>query len=76
MTPLGKVSLESFRSFVSEIAADFAVVADVQSVQLVQPVRDGLQEEIQEAIALVIHWFFSLKFPMKTQQFDKKMKKN
>ena len=43
VSPFGKVTLEGFRSFVCVIATDFAIVADVETVQLVQPVRNRLQ---------------------------------
>ena len=37
------MALESLGSLVREIAADFAVVTDVEAVQLVQPVRNWLK---------------------------------
>ena len=40
-----KVSLESLGAPVGEVAADLAGVADVQTMQLVQPVRDGLKQQ-------------------------------
>jgi hypothetical protein len=43
VSPLRKVPLECLGASVHIVAADLAVVADVQSVQLVQPVGDGLQ---------------------------------
>ena len=43
-----KVSLESLGAPVGEVAADLAGVADVQAVQLVQPVRDGLKQQDTE----------------------------
>ena len=42
VAPFSEMSLEGFGSFVGKITADFTVVAYVQSVQLVQPVRNGL----------------------------------
>ena len=45
VTPFGKVALERFRSLVGVVTANLAVVADVESVQFVQPVRNGLKYE-------------------------------
>ena len=39
------MSLESLGAPVGEVAADLAGVADVQTMQLVQPVRDGLKQQ-------------------------------
>ena len=36
------MSLESLRSLVCEVSTNLAVVRDIQAVQLVQPVGDGL----------------------------------
>lgn len=41
------MALECFGPFVGVIAADLAVVADVEAVQLVQPVRNRLYGFIQ-----------------------------
>jgi hypothetical protein len=40
----GKVSLECLRSLVDEVATYFAVVADIQAVELIQPIRNGLEK--------------------------------
>lgn len=42
MSPFSKVSLESFGSLVDEVAAYLTRVADVETVQFVEPVGDGL----------------------------------
>ena len=42
VSPLGEVALERLGPLVGEVSADLAVVRDVEAVQLVQPVRDGL----------------------------------
>lgn len=42
VAPLGKVALERFRPLVRVVAANLAVVAYVETVQLVQPVRNRL----------------------------------
>lgn len=36
------MSLESFRSFISKVSTDFTTVADVQAMQLVQPIWNRL----------------------------------
>ena len=42
VTPFGKMALKRLRPFVRVIAANLAVVADVQPVQFVQPIRNRL----------------------------------
>ena len=37
-----KMSLESLRSFVGEVSTNLTVVRDIEAMQLVQPVGDGL----------------------------------
>lgn len=37
--------LECFRPFINKVATDFTVVADVKSMQFVQPVRDRLEHK-------------------------------
>lgn len=39
------MSLESFRSFISKVSTDLTTVADVQAMQLVQPIRNRLQRK-------------------------------
>jgi hypothetical protein len=41
------VPLESLWTLVGEVATDLTVVADVQSVQFIQPVRNWLKQEKQ-----------------------------
>lgn len=40
--PFSKMTLKSFRSLISVVTADLAGVADVQAMQLVKPIWDGL----------------------------------
>lgn len=44
MTPFSEMPLERFWSLVRIISANFAVIADIQAVQFIQPVWDGLLE--------------------------------
>lgn len=48
VTPLSEVTLERLRSLVSVVPANLARIADVQAVELVEPVGDGLFTDINK----------------------------
>jgi hypothetical protein len=54
MTPFGKVALKCFGPFVGEVAADLAVVRDVEAVKLVQPVGDRLAVPAERQVLRVV----------------------
>lgn len=63
------MSLESFRSFISKVSTDLTTVADVQAMQLVQPIRNRLQRKHGDKYLvdsyIVIH--FGLIYSLRTQ---------
>lgn len=73
------MSLESFRSFISEVSTDLTTVADVQAMQLVQPIRNRLQRKhgdkyLVDSYMIVIHFglIYSLRTQNKTNAAPKK----
>lgn len=60
MSPLGKMSLESFGSLVDKIAANLTCVANVQTMQLVQPVGNGLAIPAQGEVLWIV-WNLRIK---------------
>ena len=54
VTPFGKVSLEGFGTLVGEVAADLAVVRDVEAVEFVEPVGNGFAVPTQGKVLRVV----------------------
>merc|ERR550519_1015954 len=54
MTPLCKMSLKSLGSLVSEVSTNLTVVRDVEAMQLVQPVGDGLAIPAQGQVLRIV----------------------
>ena len=54
VAPLGKVTLERFRPFVRVVSANFAIVANVQAVQFVKPIRNWLSVPTQRQILWIV----------------------
>lgn len=47
VAPLGEMPLEGLGALVREVAADLASVANVETVQFIQPVWDGLWKKVK-----------------------------